>query len=149
MDSKEEILTTKTVNSNIDYNEQIHIPGWIQSHGALLVLQEPDFDIIQVSSNTEEWLNIPPENLLKQNLKCLLESDQIDNIRKNLAGDFEYINPVKLSIKCGNEVRLFNCIIHRNDRVVILEFEPCEDKSEPDFFFREREELVLTPTDKK
>jgi len=133
MDSKKETITTATVNSTIDYNEQIHIPGWIQSHGVLLVLQEPEFDIIQVSSNTEEWLNISPENLLKQNLKCLLESHQIDNIYNNLAGYFEYINPVKLSIKCGNELRLFNSIIHRNDGVVILELEPCEDKSEPDF----------------
>ncbi len=50
-----------------------------------------------------------------------------------MGGDFEYINPLQLSIKCGNEVRLFNGIIHRNDGVVILELEPCEEKSEPDF----------------
>ncbi|NES04105.1 MAG: GAF domain-containing protein [Okeania sp. SIO2F4] len=133
MESKEKIIITQRVNSNIDYNEQIHIPNFIQDHGVLLVLQEPYLDIIQVSINTEEWLNIPPENLLGQNIKCLLDSHLIDNIRQNLAGYFEYINPVKLSIQCGNEVRLFNSIIHRNDGVVILELEPCEDKSEPDF----------------
>ncbi|MEM1171236.1 MAG: ATP-binding protein [Cyanobacteria bacterium P01_H01_bin.35] len=134
MDSKEKIIIKQRVNSNIDYNEQIHIPNFIQDHGVLLVLQEPDFDIIQVGSNTEEWLNISPENLLGKNIKCLLNSEQIDNIRQNLTGDFEYINPLKLSIECGNEVRLFNSIIHRsNDNVVILELEPCEDKSEPDF----------------
>ncbi|MGD1698429.1 ATP-binding protein [Dapis sp. BLCC M229] len=133
MDRKEKIIITQRVNSNIDYNEQIHIPNFIQDHGVLLVLQEPDLDIIQVSSNTEEWLNIPPENLLEQNIECLLYSHQIDNIRQNLAGDFEYINPLQLSIKCGNEVRLFNSIIHRNDGVVILELEACEDESGLDF----------------
>ncbi len=60
MDRKEKIIITQRVNSDIDYNEQIHIPNFIQDHGVLLVLQEPDFDIIQVGSNTEEWLNIPP-----------------------------------------------------------------------------------------
>ena len=134
MDRKEKIIIKQTVNSDIEYNEQIHIPNFIQDHGVLLVLQEPYFDIIQVSSNTEEWLNIPPENILEQNIEYLLDSNQIDNIRQNLAGNFVYLNPLKLSIKCGNEVRLFNGIIHRsNDNVVILELEPCEDESGADF----------------
>ncbi|MGD1804942.1 ATP-binding protein [Dapis sp. BLCC M126] len=133
MDRKEKIIIRQRVNSNIDYNEQIHIPNFIQDHGVLLVLQEPELDIIQVSSNTEEWLNIRPENILGQNIECLLDSDQIDNIRQNLEGDFEYINPLQLSIKCGNEVRLFNGIIHRNDGVVILEIELSEDESGLDF----------------
>ncbi|WP_094673523.1 GAF domain-containing protein, partial [Hydrocoleum sp. CS-953] len=98
-----------------------------------MVLQEQELDIIQVGSNTEKWLNIPPENLLEQNIECLLDSEQIDKIRQNLAGNFVYINPLKLSIKCGNEVRLFNGIIHRNNGVVILELEPCENESATDF----------------
>ncbi|MGB3512663.1 MAG: ATP-binding protein [Microcoleaceae cyanobacterium] len=134
MKNQTEIITKETVNLTNCDREQIHIPGLIQPHGVLLVLQEPEFDIIQVSCNTKEWLNILPENLLKQNIKCLLTSHQIDSIRNSLAGDFEYLNPLKLSIKCGDKTKLFNSIVHRNDGVLILEIVPREVNSEQDFF---------------
>ncbi|GGA07900.1 hypothetical protein CYANOKiyG1_20350 [Okeania sp. KiyG1] len=134
MSNKTEIITAETVNLTNCDREQIHIPGSIQPHGVLLVLQEPELDIIQVSSNTEKWLNILPENLLKQNIKYLLENRQIDCIRNSLTGDFEYLNPLKLSIKCGNETKIFNSIVHRNNGVVIVELEPCKIESEQDFF---------------
>ena len=134
MDSKEDIITTETVNLTNCDREQIHIPGSIQPHGVLLVLQEPEFKIIQVSSNTETWLNINPENLLQQNISSLLSPPQIDSLRNNLAGDFEYLNPLQLEFKCGDKTRLFNSIVHRNDGVVILELEPCKVELSQDFF---------------
>ena len=134
MNNQKEIITAETVNLTNCDREQIHIPGSIQPHGILLVLQEPEFDIIQVSSNTEEWLKILPQNLLKQNIKCLLEPHQIDDIQKLLAEDFEYLKTLKLSIKCGEKIELFNSILHRNDGVIILELEPCEVKSDQELF---------------
>ncbi|NEP81875.1 MAG: GAF domain-containing protein [Okeania sp. SIO3C4] len=134
MNNKIEIITADKVNLNNCDREQIQIPGSIQPHGVLLVLQEPELDIIQVSNNTEEWLNILPENLLKQNIKYLLEPQQIDSIRNSLTGDFEYLNPLKLSIKCGDKTKKFNSIVHLNDGVVILELEPSKIELEQDFF---------------
>lgn len=134
MASQKEIITAEKVNLTNCDREQIHIPGSIQPHGVLLVLQEPEFEIIQVSNNTEEWLNILPENLLKQNIKDLLGAEQIDSLRKSLAGDFEYLNPLKLSIKCGDKTKQFNNIIHRNNGAIILELEPCQLELEQDFF---------------
>ncbi|MDY7003504.1 MAG: GAF domain-containing protein [Cyanobacteriota bacterium] len=134
MNNQTEIITADKVNLTNCNREQIHISGSIQPHGVLLVLQEPELDIIQVSSNTEKWLNILPENLLKQNIKYLLEPNQINSIRQSLAGDFEYINPLKLSIKCGDKTKYFNSIVHRNDGVVILELVPCEVNLQQDFF---------------
>lgn len=133
MNNKIEIITADKVNLNNCDREQIHIPGSIQPHGVLLVLQEPELDIIQVSNNTKEWLNILPENLLEQNIKYLLKPQQIDYICNSLTGDFEYLNPLKFSIKCGNETKKFNSIVHRNDGVVILELEPCKIELEQDF----------------
>ncbi|NEQ73070.1 MAG: GAF domain-containing protein [Okeania sp. SIO2C9] len=134
MNNKTEIITADKVNLTNCDREQIHIPGSIQPHGVLLVLQEPELDIIQVSNNTEEWLDVLPENLLNQNIKYLLEPQKIDSIRNSLTGDFEYLNPLKLSIKCGDETKLFDSIVHRNDGVVILELEPCKIELEQDFF---------------
>ncbi|NEN89351.1 MAG: GAF domain-containing protein [Okeania sp. SIO3H1] len=134
MNNKIEIITADKVNLTNCDREEIHIPGSIQPHGVLLVLQEPELDIIQVSNNTEEWLNVLPENLLNQNIKYLLEPQQIDSIRNSLAGDFEYLSPLKLSIKCGDETKLFNSIVHHNNQVIILELEPCKIELEEDFF---------------
>ncbi|NEO54285.1 MAG: GAF domain-containing protein [Okeania sp. SIO3B5] len=134
MNNKIEIVTADKVNLTNCDREQIHIPGSIQPHGVLLVLKEPELDIIQVSNNTKDWLNVLPEDLLKQNIKYLLEPQQIDSIRNSLTGDFEYLNPLKLSIKCGDETKSFNSIVHRNNGVLILELEPCEIELEQDFF---------------
>ena len=47
--------------------EPIHIPGCIQPHGVLLVLQEPELIILQASKNTSNFFEIPPDNLINKN----------------------------------------------------------------------------------
>lgn len=51
MDTVENFPLTSVDLSNCD-REPIHIPGKIQSHGCLLVLQEPELIILQASCNT-------------------------------------------------------------------------------------------------
>ena len=38
--------------------EEIHLAGSIQPHGALLVVSEPDYQVIQASANAAEFLNL-------------------------------------------------------------------------------------------
>jgi light-regulated signal transduction histidine kinase (bacteriophytochrome) len=38
--------------------EQIHLPGSIQPHGALLVLREPDLTVVQASADAARFLNL-------------------------------------------------------------------------------------------
>ncbi len=38
--------------------EQIHLAGSIQPHGALLVVREPDLDIVQMSRNASDLLGV-------------------------------------------------------------------------------------------
>lgn len=52
-------------------DEPIHIPGSIQSHGFLLVLGEPQLEVIQASENVQQWLGKPAEALLGQRLETL------------------------------------------------------------------------------
>ncbi|MEO3707301.1 hypothetical protein [Trichormus azollae] len=37
----------------------MHIPSYIQAHGVLLALQEPDIIILQISQNTNHFLGFP------------------------------------------------------------------------------------------
>lgn len=42
----------------------IHLGGQIQNHGVLLVIQEPELNILQVSRNAASMLDCPLESLL-------------------------------------------------------------------------------------
>ena len=65
----------------------IHLINEIQPHGILLVLQEPDLQILQISRNTFNTFGISPEDMVQQELKDLLDSlpnreNQISVIRR-------------------------------------------------------------------
>ncbi len=113
--------------------EPIHIPGMIQPHGVLLVLQNPTLQIIQVSSNTKEGLGYQPEELLGRILSDLLGDKQVQEIRQCLSKEFEYANPLNLSIKRGSRSIYFDGIVHDADPVILLELERKKLRSKTNF----------------
>ncbi|ALF54988.1 cyanobacterial phytochrome A [Nostoc piscinale CENA21] len=113
--------------------EPIHIPGLIQPHGVLLVLQDAHLEIIQVSDNTEKIIGHPPEALLGKHLSVLLDAQQIQKIQQCLTADFETINPLDLSIKHLNKSRYFDGIVHHSDTVILLELEPKQVNQKTEF----------------
>ncbi|MFM7438106.1 MAG: GAF domain-containing protein, partial [Snowella sp.] len=109
-------------------------PGAIQPHGLLLVISPLEWQITQISRNTQEFLGIEPEQLLGQPLDRLLPTDKIEAIAACLEGDFEQINPLKLSLETQNGTKKFNGIVHSLDENnIILELEI--NKSENDLNF--------------
>src|SRR6476659_5229338 len=64
--------------------EPIHVPGSIQPHGALIVLEEPEMKILQVSANTGELLGIAPDELLNQTWEQVLAPSDISFIKKQI-----------------------------------------------------------------
>lgn len=126
-------MTTSQLSDGTNCNEEsIHSPGLIQSHGVLLVLQEANLKIVQVSKNTSEIIGISPDQLLNKELKDLIENDQLKSIQKNLNKNIEIHHSI-LSIKNKNKFYLFDAIIHRSEQFWILELEP---KSENSHFFK-------------
>jgi light-regulated signal transduction histidine kinase (bacteriophytochrome) len=110
--------------SNCDL-EPIHIPGYIQPHGILLALQEPELTILQISNNTFNFWGLHPEQLLGRNLSCLLDSVQINLLKQFLAQEhISIVNPIKFHIKLGEQSLYFDGIIHRSQEILILELEP-------------------------
>ncbi|CUR34452.1 putative Histidine kinase [Planktothrix tepida PCC 9214] len=127
-------LFPSTVDLTNCDTEPIHIPGLIQAHGILFVLQEPQLKILQVSNNTFNLLGIHPQKLLRKKLDKILESRFIEQIHQKRDEGLGTINPLKLSIKTQKKQRFFDGILHRSDGVLILELEPVTSKQFSHFF---------------
>ncbi|ARV57575.1 cyanobacterial phytochrome A [Nostocales cyanobacterium HT-58-2] len=126
-------MTDETVDLTNCDKEPIHIPGLIQPHGVLLVLQDSTLEIIQVSSNTQEVIGRQPQQLLGKPLSDLLDAKQIKKIQQCLSEDFESINPLNLTIKHLNKSICFDGIVHCIDSVIILELEQKKAKGKTNF----------------
>lgn len=130
-----ELLYQSATLTNCD-REPIHIPGAIQSHGVLFVLSNPDFNILQVSNNTDHYLGIKPEQCLGKSLSFLLSSEQILALRGCLEETFEQVNPVSIQLEINQHIQRFQAIIHRSPQNdLILELEPgTEAETNVNFF---------------
>ncbi|HCI81740.1 MAG TPA: cyanobacterial phytochrome A [Ktedonobacter sp.] len=110
--------------------EPIHIPGYVQPHGVLLALTEPDLTIVQVSESAETVLHVPAQSLLQQSLDTLLDEFQMETLRGYLASEnLRAINPVKLQV----HGKTFDGIFHRVEGLLILELEPAQTREQPGF----------------
>jgi len=113
--------------------EPIHIPGRIQSHGALLALEEPALCIRQVSANAEAFLRRPVEHLLGATLAEFLDPEQLESLCAHLErSDLADLNPLSLTFKSHGGRRSFDAIIHRSGGLLVLELEPA-DAGTPSF----------------
>ncbi|WP_293133716.1 ATP-binding protein [Microcoleus sp. bin38.metabat.b11b12b14.051] len=108
--------------------EPIHIPNAIQPHGILLVFNEADWQILQISDNTESLLGYSPAQLLNQRLTDIFEPESQKTLTQCLAGDFDAVNPLSLKLlNIQKESIFFYGIVHRSpENLLILELEPSE-----------------------
>jgi two-component system, chemotaxis family, sensor kinase Cph1 len=103
----------------------------IQSHGILLVLQEPDLTILQVSNNTVMAFGATPGQLLGKPIAQIFDVFQIEQFQQELkAQNLERSNPSKVWVKTTvGKYRTFDAIFHRSpDGFLVLELEPTETK---------------------
>jgi PAS domain S-box-containing protein len=101
----------------------------IQSHGVLLVLQEPDLKILQVSNNTIGAFEVAPSRVIGQPLEKFLDVFQVEQFRAGLADQsFDRSNYTKVWVtKSKDNYRIFDAVFHRSpDGYLILELEPTQ-----------------------
>jgi light-regulated signal transduction histidine kinase (bacteriophytochrome) len=105
--------------------EPIHIPNAIQPHGILLVFEPENWQILQVSDNTESRLGYSPDELLNKSLTDLFDAESQKAIARCLLGDFDAVNPLTLNlVNPQKETIIFYGILHRSpDNLLILELE--------------------------
>jgi light-regulated signal transduction histidine kinase (bacteriophytochrome) len=113
--------------------EPIHVPGAIQPHGLLLVLDEgsPGLEVLQGSDNAEALVGRPIRGLLGRPLAEMLDQDDLRRLTQALrAPDLRTVNPVPLTLAS----RVFDGIVHRATAGLVLELEPRAASTGVDFF---------------
>lgn len=112
--------------------ESVYAPGYIQPHGMMLILQESDLEIVQVSENVEQFLGIAAKNLLGQPLQQIVSRTQVKRIQAFLQQDqLELCNPFELKIQLRMAQaspkpisRKFRSTLYRTGEALVLELEP-------------------------
>ncbi len=114
----------------------IHTLPQVQAYGVLLVLQESDLRILQVSRNAHQLLGIPAEDVLGKTLDDLLDTFQVDRIRPSLAeANLDVLNPTKVWVRArGDDYGVFDAVFHRTaDGLLVIELEPALDRENVPF----------------
>ncbi|MEG4085869.1 ATP-binding protein [Microcoleus sp. POL10_C6] len=105
--------------------EPIHLSGHIQPHGVLLVVREPELEIVQVSENTQDLLGIDAASAIGKNLSLLFNRVQLKKLKLCLLNEnLKTVNPIKLTVvKNPGKYLEFDCILHRVEKVLMVELE--------------------------
>lgn len=136
---REAILATDATQTTSEFNadcarEPIRVPGSVQPHGFLLALSTPDGVIRQLSRSVEHWLGHRAETLLGNAFTGLLAQPQQP---LPLALDEPHAEPHHLGTvalrAADGTIRRFEWVVHRQDDITVLEFEPAAEGAEQAF----------------
>ena len=121
-----DIATVSVDVTNCD-REQIHIPGAILPHGAMLVLDADTLEVLQAAGDTPRLLGVPLLELLGRSVTTLLRPDQIENLR-GLAAALDLLKPrhlldPQMRVIAGQPL---DASLHRSAGSLVLEFEAAE-----------------------
>lgn len=113
-------------------DEPIHIPGGIQPHGFLLVLQEPELIVTQASENVSQWLGVEASRLLGRPLTELIDSCGFAESLASLAEDDHnpfHLSDIQFTLTERREHSSFALLAHRYKGQLIVEFEAASSSS--------------------
>jgi light-regulated signal transduction histidine kinase (bacteriophytochrome) len=107
-------------------DEQIRIPGSIQSHGFLLLLDDRLERIVAASENTEEFLEVPLSLILGALVEVVLEREVLGALKtqansNEVLGSQAYLGVFQM------RGRLYSVVTHRVGIERILEFERLDE----------------------
>jgi chemotaxis family two-component system sensor kinase Cph1 len=120
-------LEAQTVNLIALKQPSIQFLTEIQPHGVLLVLQEPNLNILQASTNTLQAFGIAAPDIIGKSLDEVLDAYQVDRFRESLSvNNLDFVNPTKVWVRRhGDDYLVLDAIFHRSsDGFLVLELEP-------------------------
>ena len=110
--------------------EPIHIPGSIQPHGVLLVIDRQDLSIEQTAGDTKFLLGIDPERLIGQVLPNLVDSGTLAFAVARLATSSPRVSPVvRLGVVLRSGAITQDLTLSAEGRTALVEFEPARRAS--------------------
>jgi two-component system, chemotaxis family, sensor kinase Cph1 len=102
--------------------EPIHIPGSIQPHGVLLVLDERNHSVLQASENAAPLLLKNNTSLIGKSLTEILSESIVQSLQLRFSKAPSGAHPLFLQSVTLNEC-VFDVVAHRSDAGLILELE--------------------------
>jgi len=103
--------------------EQVQIIGQIQPHGLLFALSEPDLIVRQASANISTILGISLASVLDHSFETVLGVQLFEEFQTQLLSEAG-LSANSLRVPAiGSSVDM-QCIAHRQDGILIVEFEP-------------------------
>lgn len=112
--------------------EEIHIPGSIQPHGALLVLELTSLRVVQAGGDLETLLGASASELLGSTLAGRLSDSEIEKIATAAGSTVDLPRPRYLFARpYGGGNQHVDAVLHASDGFLVLELEP-QQEPEPD-----------------
>ncbi|GAC1347512.1 MAG: hypothetical protein NVSMB18_32690 [Acetobacteraceae bacterium] len=103
--------------------EQIHLAGSIQPHGALLVLREPDYVVVQASANAQSLLGLDADPVGMP--LAAFPGNLASCISPHLNVPLLHSMPLAVRAALGSPVRHFDVALHRPPQGgIVIELEP-------------------------
>ena len=105
--------------------EPIHIPGSIQPHGVLLVVDREQRIVEQVAGESPQLLGLEPQRVLGQSVAALFEEDVEEFVRLQLVAQPDFVAPiVRLGVRTRLGPTALDLTLHATAGTAILELEP-------------------------
>ena len=105
--------------------EPIHIPGSIQPHGILLVIDRRKCIVEQVAGDSAALLGVEPERMIGMSLSDLLSGETNVFVRERLASDVSIIAPLmRLGTQSRTGTMQLDLTLQASDGTAIIELEP-------------------------
>ena len=103
--------------------EPIHIPGSIQPHGLLLVLDTDTLTVVQIAGDCQSYFGLPAEALIGQAIEAHIGSAAKRRLEKRFLDSGSKPGPL-LPLELEIVGRRIDANAYRQDALVILELEP-------------------------
>ncbi len=105
--------------------EPIHIPGSIQPHGVLLVVNRDDLGIVQYAGNTRFFLGVEPDRVLECTLSDVFEQPMLTSLVDHLRASTLSVEPIiLLNLTTHSGQLTLTAALHAQGEHAIIELEP-------------------------
>ncbi|MCA3264170.1 MAG: GAF domain-containing protein [Telmatospirillum sp.] len=107
--------------------EQIHIPGAILPHGAMLVIDNATLEVLQIAGDTAGLLGVAHADLLGRSIADIFKAQQVEHLRA-LCANLPLLRPRHMldpQMRVAADLPL-DASLHRSDETLVLEFEAAD-----------------------
>jgi chemotaxis family two-component system sensor kinase Cph1 len=126
-----DLVTARNVDfSNCD-RELVQFPAAVQGHGAMLIVDEPDYRILQASQNCKDLIGLDAKDLLGKSIAGIFGVRAPEMLERMHRMSLEYgpVHVVRESF--AGSTSGVNIFAHRCDGVLILELEAISGRDDP------------------